>query len=177
MSDPIEGTSAGPGTERDQILEYLRTNRDRYTPAALREQLLAAGHSPAAIDEAGRLSDAEVQAEVARNSRDIRGIVALIALGAYFAAFAIFALFSNLRSGYGPLALTILAGVLTVAFLISLLVIFLMQRLRMAPRANIRGALLVGLVLPLVLLFVVTGLCAVTTQAFGPACVYGCSPQ
>jgi len=176
MSDPVPNTSSDSGAERQQILDYLRANRDRYTPGALREQLLAVGHSPAAIDEAGQISDTEVRDELAKNSKDVRGITAVIALGAYLTAFGLFALFSNLRFGYGAIALGALAVALFVAFLISLLVIFLMPRLRAAPRSNVRGALLVGLALPLVLLFVISGLCAVSTQAFGPSCVNGCPP-
>jgi hypothetical protein len=35
-----------------QIDEYIRQNRDRYGPEAIRQQLTAAGHDPAAIDAA-----------------------------------------------------------------------------------------------------------------------------
>ena len=34
------------------IADYIRTNRDKYTKGAIRDQLLAAGHDQAAIDEA-----------------------------------------------------------------------------------------------------------------------------
>jgi len=36
----------------DPIHDYIRANRDRYTKEAIRDQLLAAGHEQAAIDEA-----------------------------------------------------------------------------------------------------------------------------
>lgn len=35
-----------------RIDEYIRQNRDRYTREAIRDQLIAAGHDPAAIDKA-----------------------------------------------------------------------------------------------------------------------------
>lgn len=34
------------------IIAYIRANRDRYTPEAIRERLIEAGHEPAAIDVA-----------------------------------------------------------------------------------------------------------------------------
>jgi hypothetical protein len=41
------------------IADYIRANRDKYTRDAIRGQLLAAGHTPDAIDEAWRVLEAE----------------------------------------------------------------------------------------------------------------------
>jgi hypothetical protein len=45
------------------IADYIRVNRDKYTREAIRDQLLAAGHAPGAIDEAWRALEAEPLAE------------------------------------------------------------------------------------------------------------------
>jgi hypothetical protein len=44
-----------PPDVNDPIRSYIRANREKYTEEAVRDQLLAAGHDRAAIDEAWRL--------------------------------------------------------------------------------------------------------------------------
>ena len=46
------------------IAEYIRANSEKYTKEAIRDQLLAAGHTPDAIDETWRALEAEPLAEV-----------------------------------------------------------------------------------------------------------------
>jgi hypothetical protein len=46
------------------VADYIRANRDKYTRQAIRDQLLAAGHASDAIDEGWRALEAEPLAEV-----------------------------------------------------------------------------------------------------------------
>lgn len=51
------------------IADYIRTNRDKYTRGAIRDQLLAAGHDQAAIDEAWEAVEADAPGNPPEPSR------------------------------------------------------------------------------------------------------------
>lgn len=62
------------------IDEYIRNNRSRYTDEAIRGTLVAAGHDPAAIDEAFERLGSVAPGEKAA-PRGVKGMSALLAFG------------------------------------------------------------------------------------------------
>lgn len=68
------------------IEEYIRQNRHRYTREAIREQLIAAGHDPSAIDQALRAESASRPADASRAGEQLQTGWAILL---YLAGFSI----------------------------------------------------------------------------------------
>jgi hypothetical protein len=85
--------------KRDPIRDYILANRDRYTHEAIREQLIAAGHSAEDVDPTWD----ELAATEPRPSR-LNGLavfaVVLLVIGAAFGAFGAL-LVTSLNANYG----------------------------------------------------------------------------
>jgi len=96
-----------------KIEAYIRENRAKYTPEAIRGQLIAAGHDPVAIDEA--LHKADTQALTApvrvRWRLGTRTFVLLVVLGAAGAAIV----WQNQMYSAGGIAAVIYAVIATIA--------------------------------------------------------------
>jgi len=92
-----------------QIDEYIRANRDRYTRAAITQQLTDAGHDTAAVDAGWTASDAEVEATRGPNPwpRFWRAFWLTALVGAVLIVVVWFALYQGSNHG----GYTILAGV------------------------------------------------------------------
>ena len=171
---PRRGANEFEAAFRPRMLhQYLWSNRDRFTEAALATAALAAGYSTEEIAAAAagvakrRLDEAAVKPVKARARRYV-----LAAYGITFLAFAIAFLRPAAPSntyyrGAGPLVLGILAFMLLIA--LSIGIAWVASRHPAAERAE--GALGVMLAVPFVLLIVVAGLCAVTMSPliFAPA--------
>jgi hypothetical protein len=85
----------------EQIANYIRENRDRYTREAITDQLMKAGHDPGAIEEAWAMSDAAVASAADARPRYRRVTVALLTIG----GLATFVIWSDLyAAGAGGLA-------------------------------------------------------------------------
>jgi len=93
------------------LIEYISTNRSRYTREAITDHLIEAGHDPSAIEEAWAMSDAAVKAAADARPRYGRVTVALLALG----GLATFVIWSDLYSAGG-------GGLATLSYLITGLV-------------------------------------------------------
>ena len=145
--------------EHDDLVRYIRENRERYTPEAMRAQLIAAGHALEDVDAAFRLLDAE---QPIASALDLRRRAALLMVAAYVGTLLVFALFA--RPG---VPWQILAGFLVVGALVSLLFIGTSGSLRRAQPERIASALAIGLAIPFVILVALAGLCIASTDPFG----------
>lgn len=147
---PTVGWVAAPGSRIPQLARYLATNRDRFTPDALRQAAADAGYTPAEIDAAQRI----VQDQEA--IRPVRGRARWIVLAAYLAVWALFAT-QYLRPGatYGGPYQAILTGALGVGFLISIGWL----AWRKPDPTRVARAMVVFLVVPVVLLVGIAGAC------------------
>lgn len=94
--------------EIDPIRDYIAANRDRYTRETITEQLTAAGHDKASIDEAWDELDARdpVPGERPRNPR----LLAYLLL-AYAVGFAALVWFGGLRFENWLLAYAVAGGI------------------------------------------------------------------
>jgi hypothetical protein len=80
------------------IHDYIRANHDRYAPEAIRAQLVAAGHDPAAVDaELAAFASERATSDGAGNGLVTEAWILLIAGGV--AGLAGFAIASSLGSG------------------------------------------------------------------------------
>ncbi len=159
------GWDAATEDRIDRLTAYFVEHEGGYTLDALRAAAGDAGFTADEIEQAGRRT--ATHREVAQASRPIRTRARWIVLGAYLIAYALlaWALLSapNLDSyGTGEIALFIL----TIALVIALVVSIVWVNRRRLP-VRLEGALAGILVLPLVILFAITGLCVVTARPFG----------
>ena len=158
-----QGASAGQEGDapasRSSLIDYLRTNRERYTREALDDQLRRDGHQDESIQDAWAALAAEDGASGVRDRR--RQAVAII-LAAYIGIWLVFVLGwtgESYRSyGGNIIAAIIFAVALGLPMLISVAVARRSKRLRFADT----GAMTAALVVPLVFLAGITGLCLVT---------------
>jgi len=150
--------------EPDELLRYIRENRERYTPEAMRAQLIAAGHALEDVDAAFRLVDDEQSVGV---TLDLRGRAIAIMVAGYVGTWLVFALFSNPNYQSASGLNVILAAFLFVGGLVSLPFIRLSGSLKSAQPDRVAGALAVGLAIPLIILVGLAGLCIATTDPFG----------
>jgi hypothetical protein len=130
-----------------EVLDYIRRHRDRYTRDALRATLLAAGHPPDAVDEAFRAVDAEPVV-------NLRPRAVQIVLVGYVIVWLGFSLFIGLSG----LAI-ILALYFGVGLLVSLVVLSLWPRLDRVRADRAVNALAAALVIPFAILFGLLGFC------------------
>lgn len=142
----------------ERIVQYIVENRERYTEAALREQLVAAGHDPQVIDAAFRVAEAERHLT---RTVDLRRPAAGIAVLGYAVAWL---LFGVALTGGGPAlasaGMLLLGGYLGLGLLLSLAVIAASGGLRRVDPDRLVVALVAGLAIPFVILFGLVGLCA-----------------
>ncbi len=133
----------------DEIVDYIRKNRSIYTKEAISKKLLEAGHDQAAIDAAFDVAEhGEPPAQP-----DRRGAVSVVIVVAYVVTWVAFvALTPMARSTYGVGAI-ILAIALTLAAIVSLLLIRRSRALRSGEY------LAWAVVISVVLLVGVAGLC------------------
>lgn len=148
-----------------ELLDYIRANRQRYTRAALFNELTSAGHAEEDVDEALDAVEREGGGGFvppAGTGLDRRGrarIIVTAVAAAMFLGWTAWAALAVETDGYWPIAALILFVLLGIALLIGLALIQANRDLR----AGAEGALVGGLVLPLLLLFGVFGSCLYTT--------------
>jgi hypothetical protein len=137
------------------IDDYIKANRGTYTDQAIRDNLVAAGHQPAAIDQAfERLG---VEASAGQPRKPATGLVTfawiLFVLGGLFGLFGFGAGGSYTAGASIPIYVLIFAGV-------GLLLIFLLRWA--VPRFGISGigAGLIGLALVPIFGALLIGSCA-----------------
>ena len=115
---------------QEQIDEYIRQNRDRYTHEAIRQQLTAAGHDPAAIDAAWDRLAATAAVTAAVTARPAgwrpgwREFLVLLVVGALGAA----AVWAGYDYGAGVIAPVVYAVILTIGFGIAKLISVLIDQ-------------------------------------------------
>jgi hypothetical protein len=149
---------------REALAEYLRANRDAYTPEALARAARAAGYADPEIEAAGEVAGETSATAAGFRPRTRASILVLALYGATFLGFAVVFLSkpSAMQYGWG-FALGILGVTLGLALLLSLRTIG-----RSKPRASAAGdAVAALLVLPVVFLLAVVGLCVATTAPLG----------
>lgn len=142
----------------DELVAYIRQNRDRYTREALRHQLVAAGNAPEAVDEAFRL----VESEEGGPRLDLRRRAVGITLVAYVLVWLVF----GLLIGGGPGIMLILAVYFGVGLLISLVVLALWTGLKHAHPGRAASVLAAGLAIPIAILVGLLGFCVVNLGQF-----------
>ena len=107
------------------IDSYIREHSEQYTRAAMREQLITAGHDPAAIDEALDRAEVERQAPAARSWRlGQLGFLLLVGLGTVGAG----VVWAGQPYGAGGIAAVIYAVVAAIALGVGWLVSWLVDR-------------------------------------------------
>jgi uncharacterized membrane protein YccC len=106
-----------------QIEEYIREHQGRYTREAMREQLVAAGHSQAAVDSALDQAAASSAQRAAGWRPGWREFLILLVLGAIGAAIA----WANEPYGAGAIAPVVYAIILAMGFGIGKLVSILID--------------------------------------------------
>jgi hypothetical protein len=156
------------GDRQDRIAslsEYFVANADRYVPGALRQAASDAGFNPGEIEEAYSRAATRHRDELSRPIRSRARWIVIVAYGLVYLAFAIAFLTFRNRIGGGPIALVFL----TIALGIALWISFAWVNRRRPSAAQLPGAMLVMLALPMVLLIAVAGLCVASTGpgAFG----------
>jgi hypothetical protein len=165
---PTEPAAPDPRTNRDvkAATAWLLANRDRYTEAALLDELRTSGYSEEEItairSEAQRLAPPPRVDETPY--RDYRAIAAVILIVAFLGVWALVTIPWMLPPegntiGMAQLVGGILAFALGLIALPTLIVIIDSKRLR---RGTI-GALVAFLTVPFILLFIVAGVCVMTT--------------
>lgn len=147
---PTVGWVASPDSRIPQLARYLATNRDEFTPEALRQAAVDAGYTPPEIEAATQM--VRDQAAI----RPIRGRARWIVVAAYVAVWVLFATQYLVRgSAYGGAYQGILTGALIVGLAIS--VVWLAWRKPDPTRVG--RAMVVFLVVPVVLLVGIAGAC------------------
>ena len=140
---------------KPEIETYLREYGDKYTPEALRSQLIQAGHSPEEVDAALREWDAAKAGGA--ESQDLRGRFWRWAWGLHIAAWAVLALWvfllaeDNLNQ-YGGAAIGLI--VLAIMLLIGLGISGLIGRFMVN-----RTGLAVALIVPAISAILLAGAC------------------
>jgi len=111
---------------QEQIDEYIRQNRDRYTREAVRQQLIAAGHDPVAIEAAWERIAASSAAPPRRSGwrPGWREFLILLVVGAIGAAI----IWANEPYEAGIIAPVVYAVLLSIGFGIAKLVSILIDR-------------------------------------------------
>ena len=152
---------------RPEIRDYIVRYRDRYTPEALRDQLIRAGYAPEEVDRVGE----EIVARTTPSERPpLRTILTAYAIGLFALTLLLFAFGTDWLSpaggGIGALLLTILSVALLVVLLI---VLFIVRRLRVVA-LGVTSGIISGVLIPFIAVVIVAGLCIQTTHpAFFPA--------
>lgn len=150
-----------------QIRDYIHANHDRYTPEAIRAQLIDAGHDPAAVD-------AEVAAFASeRAARPASGTAARAYVWSAFwiCAVAVLALIGLIFSlNRNPDKVSVIglfgAGMLGGYLVLGYFVARWMSR-RLAP-GSAMGWVGTIILVPLALILVAYGSCTASSVLFGP---------
>lgn len=141
--------------ERDALRDYIRANRDRHTREAIREQLIAAGHSAEDVDRTW----AELAATKPRSPRfnglAVFAVVLLVmcAAVAAFGALLVLSLNSNMASGSAGTRFLVLYAVLYLG--IGSAIVWLASRMRASDTVQ----LVVGVLLVPVYIGLMFGTC------------------
>ena len=141
---------------RPEIRDSLARHSGRYTPEALRAQLVAAGYSPEDVAEAERdLADGRAPGRPA-----LRSLVGLYVAGLFALTVLLFWLVFDFSyiGGFGPV---ILGAVL---LMVGLLEIWALRR-SPSVQAGVTSGILAVLLVPVVTVLVLGGLCVSTTGA------------
>ena len=150
----------------DEIDAYVAANRSRFTPAALRERLLSAGHPPTMVDAA--LSPTRAAGPEPRTIREamsgsrygIRGRVAvwIIRIAHVAMFFAVAWWYVGSMSGIGAIiAGVLLAFGLGIGFMVAMTAFG--ESARRLQRGNIITGVAAGVAAPLLVMIVLTGVC------------------
>jgi hypothetical protein len=167
-SEPGEAPVGQPARDIKEAAAWLLANRDRYTEQALVEELRGSGYTEEEIAgiraEAARLAPPPAPEEPGR--RDYRAIAAVIVIVSFLGVWAFLSipwLFPGPDAPYFPggTGAAILGTILALGAALVLYTIFDSERLRRGSA----GTLVAFLTFPFILLFVVAGLCVVTTGA------------
>ena len=141
----------------EAIRRYYREHEAKYTPEAIRQGLLAAGHTAEQIDAALATPGFDT-----RPPTSVRGPAALIALVLFIgAAVLVGFVFGNSGGTYVPnvAGSTLIALIYFLpGFLISLVAIAVIAR-RPVARGRLVSSLLVALAIPVLIVFGMAGFC------------------
>jgi hypothetical protein len=141
----------------EEIVAYIRSNRDRYTGQALRQQLLAAGHPAESVD-AALAAEFLPAADAQAGTRDLRPPATLVMVVAYVVTFVAV---TAMRAGASYV--TTLEALLAINLIVIGLISFVLVWRNKQLAAGVAGALVVGLIVPFVLLVIVAGTCLALT--------------
>ena len=140
---------------KQHVLDYIRSNRDRYTREAIDAQLRETGNPQTDIDQAW----ATIERESTQGSRLMRSYWRywwLLTLGVAAIATAVVASLSPSGEFYSPGSV---ATVLGVFMLIGLLLAAGIVALTSPRRQPFRSAAIVGAMVPLVVILLLAGIC------------------
>jgi len=159
---------SGPDPRPEAVeaaVAWLRERGDTFTPEALERGLRYGGYTEGEIEAAFKQLASPGGAEPTPVGNDLRARAAVILVVGFLATWGLMSLLlarPNTYGGmdYGPIAAVILAIVLGLFGLISLIAIAVNTRLRRGAE----GALVAVLTIPFILLFIIAGLCVVTTN-------------
>ena len=123
--------------DQERIDEYIRLNRERYTREAIRQQLTAAGHDPAAIDAAWErlAATAPASPEPVGWRPGWREFLVLLVVGAIGAAIV----WAGGDYGAGVIAPAVYAVIFTIGFGIAKLTSILIDQGRSTVAAVLLG--------------------------------------
>ena len=149
-----------------QIRDYIHANHDRYTPEAIRAQLIEAGHDQAAVD-AELAAFASERAAKPASGTPARALVWSVFWICAVAVLALIGLIFSLNRNPDKVAVIGLfgAGMLGGYVVLGYFVARWMSRL--APRSAL-GWVGVVILVPLALIVVAYGTCTASSVLFGP---------
>lgn len=149
-----------------KIRDYINANHDRYTPEAIRAQLIEAGHDPAAIDAELAAFGSEHAAKP-MSRFPTRGYVWLVFWICAVAVVALIGLVFSLNRNpdkvtvIGLFGVGLLGGYLVLGYFVA------RWMSRLAPRSAM-GWLGIVILAPLALIVVAYGSCTASSLLFGP---------
>ncbi len=147
-----------------ELVQWVIENRDRYTPDALRDKLIAARHPPDDIELLLSTSDLSRFMRDAEVVDDARRRVTRIVLAAYVGALILLGALTVASFGSAAvLGLPILGAALAIGALIGVLSARGVAGATIAQGATLGTAL--ALIVPLVLLAIVAGICVASSGA------------
>jgi len=143
-----------------RIADFIRDNRRRYTREAIRQQLIEAGHDPAAIDATWAALDAPDPDATA--GEGFWGRFWLILLGLNGAVFLLVFLTTGMVANF------VLAVVLAIALIIGALMAWGVVAATGPTKLGRTTAMVIGGVIPLIFALLIGGSCYALVGAIGP---------